>query len=525
MDEEMLTWLTHRQMLFGMAVFVAGVFCLALAASAAPGSSPVKKPRLRAAAIRFGITPKSGGKTSSRVGAVVRKVCGPLKTTVTLLEDGDLRLCLVATDAGAVNALNVSNLYRRTLAEDLNLPVSHVLLFSSHNHSGVVLATNNVRVYDTRSGKVPEPELLPVGRKLLDELRSSAKRLPDMLQPVTVWWAEGREGRITYNRKGRRADGSTYFMREEDRVLLGKDFRGDIDEQAPVVVLKNGAGKPVTAFVQFTGHPVTCYHPEKPVVFGEWPMVATDIVAQHLSPSEPVAVGFLQGCAGDVNSKEMFRGGIERARYFGRLLGASYVKALRALRPSQRDGLDYATEMVGVPLAPLPSADVLRAEIAEMEDFIRRAAAGDENTLECVGLNFPRELTPAYRGKLVELILPWSRWALELRETGRADTVAKHLEMELYVIRLGDVGIVGLPFEPFQGIGRQIRRGSPLPLAIPCGYVNVSYGYITDGPNTGDREYISSFYRYTKFRPPLEKPAGDVMAQKAVEILNRFAGE
>ena len=51
------------------------------------------------------------------------------------------------------------------------------------------------------------------------------------------------------------------------------------------------------------------------------------------------------------------------------------------------------------------------------------------------------------------------------------------------------------------------------------------YGYITDGPNTGDREYMSSFYRYTKYRPPLAKPAGDVLAQRAVEILDRFAKE
>ena len=94
--------------------------------------------------------------------------------------------------------------------------------------------------------------------------------------------------------------------------------------------------------------------------------------------------------------------------------------------------------------------------------------------------------------------------------------------MDLYVIRLGDVAIVGMPCEPFQGIGRLIRRDSPLPLAIPCGYVNYSHGYITDAPNTGDCEYTSAFYRYTRFRPPLARPAGDVLANKAVEVLKSF---
>lgn len=490
-------------------------------------AAPVEHPRLRAAAVEFAILPEADGPTGSRTGAVVQKVAGPLKTTMSLLEDGDLRLCLVTTHFNTPKAANVSALFRRTIANELKLPVANVLLFVSHNHTDLKVSRNHLEAYETYrippSEGVPEAELLPVGRELLAQLRSHAQRLPDMLQPVTVWWAEGAEGRITYNRKGRRADGSTYLMREEDRDLVGVDFNGDIDRQAPLVVLKSERGEPVAALAQFTGHPCSCYHPEKPVVFGDWPQVACDVVARHLSPSGSLPVGFLQGCAGEINSKGMFRGDVALSEKYGRMLGESYIKALDQLKPSRREGLNYAAETARIPLGPLPPEEALRAEIAEMEDFIRRAAGGDENTLACVGLNFPRELTPAYRGKLVEGILPWSRWALQLRQTGQADTVPKFLEVEIYVLRLGDVGIVGMPFEPFQGIGRQIRGRSPLPLAIPCGYVNVSHGYLTDGPNTGDREYMSAHYRYTKFRPPFRKPAGDVLADKAIEILNRFA--
>jgi hypothetical protein len=253
--------------------------------------------------------------------------------------------------------------------------------------------------------------------------------------------------------------------------------------------------------------------------------VACDHVATHLSPAKPIAVSFLQGCAGDVNSKGMFRGDVDLSKKYGRMLADSYIAALAKLQPSTRDGLDYAVEKVRIPLAPLPSEETLRAEIAEMEDFMRRASAGDENTLLCVGLNFPRELTPAYRGKLVEGVLPWSRWALNLWQTGKADSVAKYLDVDVQVLRIGDVGIVGMPFEPFQGIGRQIRAGSPLPLAIPCGYTNLSYGYLTDGPNTNpaDGDYPSAHYRYSKFRPPYAKPAGDVIAIQAIQTLSRFA--
>ena len=523
-----MTQRTNRREVLQMAGGVAAACAVPLmtAAETAFGTTS-ERPRLRAASLEFAVTPDEQVPTSYTgrfTAAVVRKVAGPLKTTVTLLEEGDVRVCLVASDFNSHTRANVSDFMRRAIADDLNLPVANVVLFSSHNHSDVTLASNAVSAWvDPPPEGFPEPEWLPVGREMLDQCRRHAQRLAGLLQPVTVWWAEGSEGRITYNRKGRRADGSTYFMREEDRDLVGVDFNGDIDRQAPIVVLKNMQGEPVAAFTQFTGHPVTCYHPERPMVFGDWPRVACEMVAQHLAPAGALPVSFLQGCAADVNSKGMFRGTVEDSTRYGRMLGQSYLDALKNLKPSRRGGLDWAVEKVGVPLAPLPPVAALQAEVAEMEDFIRRAADGDENTLHCVGLNFPTELTPSYRGKLVERILPWNRWALELHANGRADTVPKFQEVELYVLRIGDVGIVGMPFEPFQGIGRRIRSRSPLPLAIPCGYTNLSYGYLTDGPNTGDREYMSAFYRYTEFRPPYRKPAGDVLADRATEVFQRFA--
>ncbi len=492
------------------------------------GSPAQAQPLLEAAALEFGITPTMGGSTSSKVGALVQKVAGPLKTTVMLLRAGKTQVCIIASHMNSPKGANISPLIRRTAAEALRLPLSQVLLMVSHNHTDTHLVENHLEAYATlsmKSEEIPAPKLVPAGEGFLNQLTATAAQLPALLQPVNVWWAEGSEGRITYNRKGRRADGSSYLMREEDRDLLGVDFNGDIDRQAPIVVLKNAKGEAVTAITQFTGHPCTCFHPEKPIIFGDWPQVACEHVATHLSPAKPIAVSFLQGCAGDVNSKGMFRGDVELSKQYGRMLADSYIGALEKLRPSKRDGLDFAVETVRIPLAPLPSETALKAEIAEMEDFIRRANAGDENTLLCVGQNFPRELTPAYRGRLIEAVLPWSRWALDLQTSGKAETVAKFLEVEIQVLRLGDVGIVGMPFEPFQGIGRQIRAASPLPLAIPCGYTNLSYGYLTDGANTNpaDGEYMSANYRYSKFRPPYAKPAGDVIAVQAVETLQRFA--
>ncbi len=485
---------------------------------------PTASSRLRASAAVFELAPEQNADTDSRTGVRVEKVVGPLKTTVLLLEDQGDRVCLITTHFAGTTPVNVSDLFRQSIAELLGLPVSNVLLCTSHNHCSAVFARNAVQQYATYDDPVQPADLLPLGEEFLRILQQTAGQLPNLLQPVTVSWTEGHEGRITYNRKGRRADGTSYLMREEDRQLLGVDFNGDIDTQAPLVILNDSDGKPVAAIAHFTGHPVTSYHPEKPLVFGEWSQVACDLVAAHLDSARTVPIAFLQGCAADVNSKFMLSGDVERSMTYGGMLGQSYIDALPQLQHSAREGMDFAVETVQLPLDSLPSEDFLRQELNEMDDFIRRAKAGDDDTLMCAGQNFPRALSPAYRAGLAEMVRTWNVWALGIHEAGKADSIPTSLPVEISVLRIGDVGIVGMPFEPFQGIGRQIRNRSPLPINLPGGYTNLSHGYITDAANVGGQEYMSAHYRYTKFRPPLRKPAGDVVADAAVKLLEKFSG-
>lgn len=487
--------------------------------------------QLQAAATRFETMVTADTITGSATGESVRKVASPLKTTVLILEDRNTELAMVMTDFNfsIFRDYAVTWALRREAASILNLPVEKVLLFFSHNHSDGRMAVE--RTMTAFDGSAPDPNTeitwTETGRRFREGLRDACTGLREQLVPVSVEWAEGREDRITYNRKGWRADGSTYFMREEDRRKIGVDYRGDTDFQVPVVVLRAIDGTAVAGLIQFTGHPVTTFNPHDPVVHGEWPMVAADLLGQALAEpgAAPVPVGFLQGCAGDVNSKEMFEGGVERAEYFGRLLGQSAIDALDDLKQSEYAGLDHASVVAQVPFDDLPPAETLRAELAEMDDFITRAEAGDEDTLECVGLNFPTALSPEYRANLVRAIRPWSEWALEHHTAGTTSELPPSLPVRTEVIRIGNVAIMGIPAEPFVGIGRVFRSQTPAFFSIPCGYTNYSYGYIPDAPNVGGREYMSAFHRYTRFFPPFAKPAGDEIALAAAQVLGFWKAE
>lgn len=482
--------------------------------------------QLFVAAETFSLEPRAGATTDSRTDNTTGGVFSPLKTTVLLLVDGNTSLCFISM-ACYSDFYAFSNLVRRRVGEILGLSREGIAIFSSHNHSCVMLS-NTYPFADQlpdEQAMLRDDQLTDFGREMVLGIEAAARGLQAKLVPVQVSWAVGHERRVCYNRKGRRADGTTYLMREEDRVLLGEDFNGDIDDEAPVVAFTDASGKPVCFLVQFTSHPCTAYNPEKPITFGDYAQVACDDLSAAYGG---VPVAFLQGCSGEINSKYFMADipveeRVANATRLGHYLGETYIAASRTLTPSKRGDLGVDWQRVFIPFMPVPSERKLRADIAVMEDFLQRAAAGDENTRTCLGLNFARNMSPQYRTKLVEPPLRWAEWVLRFRTEGRLDEAPKGVEVVIGAFRIGDIGLVGLPAEPFLGIGRQIRANTSLPLTIPVGYMNDNVAYIQDAPNTGDIDYNSSCHRYTSGYLPWKKPSGDLMARAGVKMLKHLS--
>jgi hypothetical protein len=482
-----------------------------LGAAEVPAADPHdSRPVLKVSARTFSLTPKVGSPAPSRTPQIIHEVIGDLKSTLVLFEYGNTRLCFLTSPFG-IYEQNMNADCRALIAKELGLTPEQVIAAGSHNHT--------VPEIDTATS-APQNEARALGREFREGISRAARELKKNLVPVTVEWGVAREERITYNRRGHRADGTAYFIREEDRLLLGDSYIGTIDPDATVVVLRGTNGQPVAALAFFTGHPVTGYNPEKMVSYGQWPQVACEKLSAYLGG---VPVAFLQGCAGDVNSKYMLTGTIEQSRQLGEYLGDSYIAAAKSLHPSRRTDMQWTRASVNIPHAPLPSLASLEKDLGSIDDFIRRGNAGDPNTLACVGMNFPLALTPPYRAELVNMVRPWYIWAIDQRKTGEADKLPKTLPLEEIVARIGDVGYVGMPGEPFVRIGLRIKHEAPLPCVLTSGYTDGSSGYIGDALASNDREYMGGFYRYILGRQPYRAPAGDTFGDVAIPILTRFA--
>lgn len=483
---------------------------------------------IQAAAETFSINVKEGSEGRTLLKNKATKIFSPLKSSIILLRDGELKIAIL-TSHFLTHYYRPSNIIRRHVGLALGIGPENVLCFSSHNHCVVKLNHNQYSLGQPEPDLVlPDSELTAEGTELLNAYVETAKRLDSRMVEVSIRYGTGTERRITHNRKGRRANGSTYLMREEDRLKLGEDFCGDIDDEAFVVGFYNQQNQPVAMLAHFTGHPVTAFHCDQPVVHGEFPQIACDDLSAHMGG---IPVGFLQGCAGDTNSKGLLshrstEENVEQAEIFGHQLGETFQKIAADLRGSRRNDLDLRWIEVQLPYREVPPRAELEARLTQAETFLDHCNQGlDFETRECESLNFPSNMSIPYRRRLIEPLRDWLQWALSFHQENRLHEAPLGTSLRVAILRVGDVGIPGMPCEPLMEIGRQIKRRAATPITLPCGYMNdTSLGYVPDSQNCEDFDYVSAFYRYTQTMLPYRQPAGDLLASAIVQGLNQSLG-
>jgi len=500
-DDNGVQQLSRRTFMY---LAAAGALMHGMAAEAEPVPEEVVvgEGTLELACTRFDCTPPIGF-PSDTLGEnpALRKIEGPLETRVFALRQGDLCIGWSNSD------YNVYEQSRERLSSALRIPYSRTIHSITHNHS--IINESGLRP-DDKTGFTN-----PFFAKMEDAMQS----LNSGFAPVTVSWATGNEPDITYNRKGRRPDGSTYFMREEDRVKLPGDFSGAIDPTASVVRFDGADGNPMLLLTHFTGHPVISYNLEEPVAnpdYSGWSII--DLV-QSYAPAKPVGV-FLQGCAGDINAKGMFSGP-KLARESGTKLGKVFIDASRRTKKVANSRLGFATGVAHVPYGPLPSIEELERQKAELIAFQKRVDEGSPDTLHVIGYNFSETMKMGYRRNLATPFLRWTDWAIDMQKSGISRPI-DYLPVVVQVVSIGDIAIVAMPHELFSKIGFSIRSRTPFTYTIPAAYSNALYpGYIGTSEDVGDKEYMSAFYRYA-LKPPYAKPAGDAIADKAVDLLHKL---
>jgi len=376
---------------------------------------------------------------------------------------------------------------RQILAEALGIPIERTLFAVTHN-PGVA--------YEGFAA----------------EFEQHASRLPSMFRPVEVSWGSVPQDQLTYNRKGRRKDGSAIYIWEEERGRLRSAVTGPIDPLASVVRFDDASGAPALLMAHFTGHSGHPADAESSGLVPGYTGWAAAQLARQFHPHYPVTA-FLQGCAGDVDAKHRGRGA-KRARGVGLALGKSFVEAATAGHYVERPVLAFARSNAVLRYAPLPAAEELQRDREAVLQFLSRLDSADDSARVVLGCNLPKSMPLERRRKVAMRLLNWCDWALS------NPLMADRATLPVHVVALGSVAMVFMPGEPFVGIGLSIRERSPFELTLPVGYTNsLAPGYIGQARDLPDRDYMSGYFRQAG-TAPFAKPWGDMLVFKALELLH-----
>ncbi len=384
-----------------------------------------------------------------------------LFATVLVLAEGAVRAAIVDVDFCTVGR-DLATAIRTAVADLTGIPVPDVRLSYSHTHSGPMLGP---------TWMTEGEELIPAYvASLPGRIAGAAWEAQRRLAPARVAAGVGVSD-IGVNRR---------FRLESGRVVVGRNWPGFVDREVMVVRIDDAGERPIATIVHFGCHP-TIMGPPNRVITPDYPGVVRQVVGDALG----VPCLFLQGATGNVHARVDFVGDPAVYRRLGAILGHEAAKVALGLQTQPtRERLVrvvesgaplavYADEPTGEPDGTLRVATrSVRLPVkaypppAEAEAEARRQAV---RLAELRGRAGPEELQAA---------VGVARRAQMFASKARLYEGKREVEAELHGLRLGPVGLIGFPGEPFSEIGARVKAGSPFRWTLFSGYTNDYLGYV-----------------------------------------------
>jgi neutral ceramidase len=457
----------------------------------------VQQTRVRAGVSRCIITPPVGGAMEGFAGRSTSVGVHDELTATALVvevsnEDGRSssdpataqRLALVCCDLVSIPTADVARM--RTAVEDLTgIPADMVLISSSHNHYGPM--TDRLG-WGLAAFADPGPQVEPYLENLVHMVAGAVKMAADSCTPCRLYVGEG-EAAVGVNRRERLPDG---------QIILGQNSDGPVDHRVAVLRIDTEDGRPLAAVLNYACHAVSLGR-ECAVITADFPGVARNVVEQATG----ALCLFLQGAAGDIDPLLMSETW-QNTQSLGLPLGAEAVRVLWAAREVDQSSIGLSVSKSVLQLPPkLPASEQAADELFEelREEERQAIAAGNEADLFWV------------RSRLANL--EKGRAAL----AGDADALPP-IEAEITAVGLGpEVGLVTMPGEMFNEIGRRVVAASPFTFTLFSGYTNGSINYIPT------REAYSEGGYEVTHGCDIAPEGGEMLEGQSIELLkSAFAG-
>lgn len=426
----------------------------------------------------------------------------PLTCTALVVDDGTTRAAWIDFDLIILSTPETQKIQAR-VGEETGIPPELVRVSVTHNHAGPPPSS-----WDWAKAGV---DAMKAYYALLPDYAAGAARLAaEKLQPARVGVGKG-ESHVAVNRRETAPDG---------RTVTGTNPEGPIDPEVFVMRIDALDGSPIVAAVGYTMHPTTL-GPSNKKLSTDWPGYLKRTVEQVTG----APTMFAQGATGDIGpGPDGYTDDIKVIQRLGSSVGAAAVITYNDIQLPKRNykhekvwesGASLgkwtydpeegpapvvrgSTTTVNLPLIELMPFDMAEARLTQAQEALDSlvAAGADKKEIEAATFVVKRA-NMAFRH--VQAF------------SGKSET-----PVEINILQIGPAVFIGTEGEPFQDIGKEIKKRSPFPFTWFGGYVGGWAGYIpmpADYPKKG----------YEVDTSPFTPEAAGILTEAAVKLLVELA--
>ena len=326
-----------------------------------------------------------GGRDEPAVGTHL-----PLWARASVCADGDVRAALVSVDVVGISRESTNGI-REAVRAETGIPADHILIATTHTHSGPV--TTKFRDVS------PDPAYMA---ELSKGITAAVAEAESRLVPVRMGTAQTQVTEFHFNR--RNAD-------------------QPIDSTLDVVRFVDEKGSSVAAWVNYGCHPTNLTGTNL-----KWSTDYTGVICNVLEEEWGGEALFFNGCHGDVGPHRPDTTFAEVDR-MGKGIAQEALGAAEGLTLGDVAGVRVCSELCAVPLAEAPDMATLHEKAgasggpgygaAWAQDQIRMREAGEpvqtEVDLEFQGFQIGDLAVVCFPGQM------FGTWGLELRSRWRGD--------------------------------------------------------------------------------------------------------
>ncbi|MBR7111144.1 MAG: hypothetical protein IKC83_04640 [Clostridia bacterium] len=380
-----------------------------------------------------------------------------LESNALALSTGDKEVIMIAVDNIGFE-IPIMDKIRADVSERVGLPEDAVFVHCTHTHTGP-RPTLSQEATDDASRELAEL-LSDYTKVFIRKVVDSAVLAHNDLAPAKMGYGVSRAERVAFIRRYRMKDGSVRTNPGVNNPDIVEPI-GVLDDSVNVIRFKRETDDLV--FVNFANHPDTVGGNK---ISGDWPTLTRSVVEKAIDNTKCI---FFNGAQGDVNHVNVhpvggdFNGmfndfdgcsrGYAHTLHIARVVAGAVLKVYDKVEYKDVDKIGYVQKLYDIPSnKPTQDEMPLARQIVEYHD------AGRDEELP-------------YKGMMLTTMLADARRKIRLENGPDLFT------MRMSAVSIGNIGIVGVPGEPFNGIGVGIKEAEGWDLIVPCCIVNGRNGY------------------------------------------------